>query len=742
MIALKKEIEFWVYLPLIGGLLGGIFGLLSLTFSNLRKYVYRFSFAAGVFSMGFLVYLAWKGQIGELFFLFYLSIHIISSLLIIRIQFYFFYALLATAILILGFFSGIPELQLELTEWGVWGLITMVLGYYHLWHGKRREDKELHFNLFREMLDQSSRAMFLLDLDNYKVLSINQPGENLLLQTGNTKEIAGCDLLEMLGFNLTYLKKRFSESSQTWTEKSYFQIDAATENAGGKLELEIVLKKIVSHEQSFLLLRIQDVTGQRARDRDLVRSLSFNKSLVAAIPDLLVSLDSNNLIKSFHVPASYPGFAYQLFEQKAFESFLTFLQIDEVEQASIGAALKQLRKEDQLYQLNLDARIGEEPYNFELRMLGLGIQGEALCMFRDITDQVALQQTENRYKTLVENMNEGIIMTDPEENILFLNDQMAQILELNNHEIMGKKSFEVFDNESAKDLIISKSQNRQKGITEQYEISVWTSPNQRKQLLVAAAPYLDGQKHFLGTIAIITDISERKETEKKLEEKKYELDSFMYKASHDLKGPLASIIGITNIAQQEVSDNNALRYFDLVTQSAKKLDLILSELINLTRLNNAELELKTLDLNQLVGDVVESLRYLKEAEKMTFNVNLQHEQELYSDKNLLHSIVQNLIYNSILYRNPHIDHPSVTIISEDYPTGIKLCIRDNGIGIPKRIQNRVFEMFYRGNNQSRGSGLGLYIVKSAIEKLNGKVELTSHVDIGSEFTIFLPSLKK
>lgn len=719
-----------------------MFGLISLIFPSALKGVYGFLFFVGISSMAVLSYWTWTGELEEIFFLLYLCLHIICSLLLRWVHLYLVYALVATSVLIFGFFGGVEGIQLGVLEWGSWSLLTFVLGYYHLWHEKNREERSLHFHLFQEMLDQSSRAMFLLDLKAHQVLSINQPGLELLDRIALKPELSVSELLETLGFNLTYLLKRFTESKEKWQEKSFYQLTIDSElGKKEKFELEIVLKKLVSHKQHFLLLRIQDVTGQRAKERDLHRSLAFNKSLVGAIPDMLISLDAENRIKSFHIPPNYPTLAYKLFEAKPFDSFLTFLQIDEVEQASIIAALEQLQKEEKLYQLNLDAKIGDKSFNFELRMLALGIQGEALCMFRDIGDQVALQHSENRYKTLIENMNEGLVMTDPEEKILFVNQQMMDILEKVEEEILGKKSYEIFTNKKAKNLILAKTQNRQKGLTEEYEITVWLSESKRKQLLVAAAPYLDRKKQFLGTIAMITDISDRKETEKKLKEKKYELDSFMYKASHDLKGPLASIIGITNIAQQEVDDASAIRYFDLVTQSAKKLDLILSELINLTRLNNAVLELKKLDLQQLVSEVIESLKYLKEAEKMTFNVNIQHKKGLVSDKNLLHSIVQNLVYNSILYRNTRIDHPSVTIISEDYPGGLKICIRDNGIGVPKRIQDRIFEMFYRGNNQSKGSGLGLYIVKSAVEKLEGRVELTSHVDIGSEFTIYLPKLK-
>jgi signal transduction histidine kinase len=241
-------------------------------------------------------------------------------------------------------------------------------------------------------------------------------------------------------------------------------------------------------------------------------------------------------------------------------------------------------------------------------------------------------------------------------------------------------------------------------------------------------------------LLVVSDISNLRATERKLEEKSRELDAFMYRASHDLKGPLASIIGVTNIAQDEVADERAREYFQLIAQSTRRLDTILMDLIDITRLNQAEVQLEPINLKAMIQEVIDSLAHSPEAEGMEFQVASELTSPFVSDVRLMTSILQNLISNSINYRDPSKATSYLRIyISGQHDEGI-FRIEDNGQGIHPRIREKVFDMFYRGNTKSRGSGLGLYIVKNAIEKLNGRLELHSVHGEGTTFTFRLPLL--
>ncbi|MEL6133891.1 MAG: HAMP domain-containing sensor histidine kinase, partial [Bacteroidota bacterium] len=177
---------------------------------------------------------------------------------------------------------------------------------------------------------------------------------------------------------------------------------------------------------------------------------------------------------------------------------------------------------------------------------------------------------------------------------------------------------------------------------------------------------------------------------------------------------------------------------DLITRSTKRLDLILSELIDLTRLNKSQLALQELNMEKIIDEIVSSLKHLPKADKITYQKSFQLDRPLVSDIKLIHSIIQNLTVNAINYHNFDQETPKITFSVIRKGEYAAISVKDNGIGIPLRLQNRVFEMFYRGNTQSKGSGLGLYIVKSAVDRLKGEIDLESEEGKGTQITIRIP----
>lgn len=361
---------------------------------------------------------------------------------------------------------------------------------------------------------------------------------------------------------------------------------------------------------------------------------------------------------------------------------------------------------------------------------------------RDITERLyqqdALQQSEQKYRTLVEKMNEGLLMTDNDETILFVNSSACSILRRNKGQLIGRKSYEAMAGEESSKIIKEKSGLRKQGISDQYELYLKHENGDDLWLLVAGSPYIDSNGDTIGTIAILTDITTRKIAEIKLKEKNDELDAFVYRASHDLKGPLTSIIGVTNIARDEVDDPRAHRYFDMISKSTERLDLTLSELIEATRVNNATITLEPLNLKELLTDIIGSLEHLPKSRNIKFQTDINLNNGFVSDRKLLSSILQNLIVNSINYHNVDHDTPFVKVSVNEDSEQIQFEVEDNGQGIPERLQQKVFEMFYRGNTQSKGSGLGLYIVKNSIERLEGNCELDSSPGEGTKISFNLP----
>lgn len=238
------------------------------------------------------------------------------------------------------------------------------------------------------------------------------------------------------------------------------------------------------------------------------------------------------------------------------------------------------------------------------------------------------------------------------------------------------------------------------------------------------------------TWGVQTDITDRKKTEKELVETNQELDTFFYKASHDLKGPLSSVMGIVNLARLENSDPLNEKYFNMIETSVKRLDRTLLDLIELARTRKGTSKLSVINVISMVQDILHSLRHLPDFGSINFEVKIDHLLELRADKVLALSVFQNLIHNAINYCNQ--DRPYIKIKVEKDETGILLEVIDNGQGIPEAIRDRVFEMFYRGHPDSTGSGLGLFIVKNALEKMKGTISFESEEGKGTTFKVQIP----
>lgn len=238
------------------------------------------------------------------------------------------------------------------------------------------------------------------------------------------------------------------------------------------------------------------------------------------------------------------------------------------------------------------------------------------------------------------------------------------------------------------------------------------------------------------TWGVQTDITERKRTEKELQESNQELDTFFYKASHDLKGPLASVMGIVNLARLENNDPLNEKYFSMIEASVQRLDRTLLDLIEIARTRKGASKLSVINVNGLVDEILNSLKHLPHYDRVNFEIKIDRGIEIMADKVLVLSVFQNLIHNAINYCNHN--SPWIRISVKETDTGLILEVSDNGKGIPELVKNRMFEMFYRGHPDSSGSGLGLFIVKNALEKMKGTIRFESEPGKGTTFYVTIP----
>lgn len=220
-----------------------------------------------------------------------------------------------------------------------------------------------------------------------------------------------------------------------------------------------------------------------------------------------------------------------------------------------------------------------------------------------------------------------------------------------------------------------------------------------------------------------------------------ELDRFVYSASHDLRAPLMSVKGLLNMIKVDPDKQNADHYLALMERSVEKLDNFISDIINYSRNSRMDIMPKEIDFHSLLEESIDSLKFMEGAEDVRSIKVISIEKPFYSDYSRLLIIFNNIISNAVRYRDVWKKDSFLKIEIKALEDKAYISFSDNGVGISEEYVDKVFKMFFRASADSKGSGLGLYIVKSAIEKLNGVIAVDSKLGEGTTFTIEIPNLR-
>ncbi len=243
-----------------------------------------------------------------------------------------------------------------------------------------------------------------------------------------------------------------------------------------------------------------------------------------------------------------------------------------------------------------------------------------------------------------------------------------------------------------------------------------------------------------GFLLIAKDIKHFLMTTDALKQKNKELETLVYRVSHDLRGPLASVTGLFQLLEHEEETLETLKYYlNLIQESTTKLENTLSGLLEIGLASNSSLISREFNVKDSINEILASFRGYPGHDDVILLLSVNRELTINTEEKTFRSVLQNLIENSIKYRKPYVTDSVTKISARKYKNGIKIKVKDNGQGMSRQVQRRAFNMFYRGNQISEGSGLGLFIVKSNIEKLGGEIRVKSQIDHGTEMWVYLPN---
>lgn len=366
-----------------------------------------------------------------------------------------------------------------------------------------------------------------------------------------------------------------------------------------------------------------------------------------------------------------------------------------------------------------------------------------LVAVHDITKQILLQEevrkNEIKFSSLIKNSTDIITLLDRDGTCLFMSDSIKGILGYEPDEITGKNIFEFIHPEDLERVFaifmegieipdfITTIEYRFRSKTGEWKFFESTGKN----LL-----------HLPEISAVVTnsrDITVRKNLELRLRNKVRDLDAFIYRTSHDLKEPHASIEGILNLARSEISGTPYAHYCDMMAKTTRKLGEILSNLEAISKGEPAEMRIEKINLKNILNDILTRFQKTITEKRITVKSTINTPTDLMFDPQLLTIILQHLMKNAVLY---HIPDPSSFVrvgLTTDAEI-LTLEVEDNGPGIPPEYHEKVFLPFFRASEEIPGSGLGLFIIRYIAEKMNGTVRLESMPGKGTRVTVVMPAI--
>lgn len=217
-----------------------------------------------------------------------------------------------------------------------------------------------------------------------------------------------------------------------------------------------------------------------------------------------------------------------------------------------------------------------------------------------------------------------------------------------------------------------------------------------------------------------------------------ELDNFVYSVSHDLRSPITSLKGLVQLINYEEDLDQIKYYLQLMSESLCKQDQLISNIIDYSKNKRIQIHVESVSLSKLIEDAINQYNYYPNAGKIIVVKNISVD-EVQSDSLRLKIVLNNLISNAIKYADEGKKEMRISIRAFNSGVFHKIEIADNGIGIEDEFKDHIFNMFFVINS-NKGSGLGLYIVKETLDKLNGNITVYSESKIGSKFIITIPNL--
>ncbi|HMK46406.1 MAG TPA: PAS domain S-box protein [Methanocella sp.] len=520
------------------------------------------------------------------------------------------------------------------------------------------------------------------------------------------------------------------------------------------MELRSLVEEIVRRRQAEVALKrtVEDLRTIVTRNADAMVVLNQDGYIQYANPsaESLFNLSEHELIgKLFGFPIilEEPVEMYVLREFRKFVAVeMRMVEIEWRHQPSYLVSIRDVtwhvEHEEELAQSKnrLEAEVQDRSYDLAEAYESLRIEVKERKRA-----ELALRESERKYRNIVELANEGILVIDKNSTIQFANHRIAEMLNRSTEGLVGKSIYNFVEQGQVTEQKLY-FERRKQGIKESYDIELVRKDGSKALVMVNAAPFYDDDGFYAGSVAMYTDITDRKMSEKQLNEAKTQADLYLDLLSHDIRNLAQIALGYIELA---IESDNLEETKELLVKPRETMEDAARIIDNVRKLQTTKKVLEELEPVDIC-DILSALKDLySSTEGRQVDITMDASPDCVAMANeLVNDVFTNLITNSIKHSDPEKPLEITLRVDRVRETGqdyLMISIEDNGPGIPDRFKDKLFVRFQRGDTKAHGKGLGLYLAKTLIESFGGKIWVEDRIPgeytKGVRFVIVLLSAK-
>lgn len=516
-----------------------------------------------------------------------------------------------------------------------------------------------------------------------------------------------------------------------------------------RIYIDVTSKFLTFGNQRYLISFVRDVTEEKKAHEALRESEEKYREMINAMNDIAIVIDFDlNIIDANTTAVKVSGYSMKE---------LLSMKINEIDALLTEEHIKGLAKKMKAREIivfeTLHTTKDGKTFPVEVSSSHVTHQGKPaiLSIARDITERKRAEKELIRLSTAVRMSNDSIILTELDGTIVDVNHAGLKMYDADDKkDLIGKNSFDLLSSEKQKEASADTKTLMEQGYTPPREYSIVTKDGRKIVSESSTSVMKDTTGKPIGFVTISRDITDRKKTEEAIKEvnnllqrSNKELESYTYVVSHDLKAPLRTVRSFGSFILEDYKDKldeTGQDYLNRMIRAASHMDQMIEDLLVLSRVGRKFTEIKKVDLNKLVDEILSDLEAtIKETKTKVVVTKLP---VLYAQKVWMRQLFMNLISNALKFNDSK--SPKIEVLYEEKDGFHQFKVRDNGIGIEEKYLERIFKLFERAPTEKKydGTGAGLSICKKIVEHYGGKIWVESTPGKGSTFMFTLPKKTK